>query len=219
MDNARIDAETLEGIVFVGRSLGPFYRYDPKREFDVIGPAYDAIAQLDAREASREWPFVDDDEAFRALGLMQEGLEDDFDEDAIVWEYRRLFVGPGHKAAPPWGSVYTDKDGVMYGGTWVTLREWMRANGLVVEDGQAREPEDHIGLMLELMAWIADNRPELLEDFLSLHLLPWAGHFTEVLEEAAQHPFFEALALLTRASLNGIQETLGLQVESPRFYR
>ncbi|MDO4534144.1 MAG: molecular chaperone TorD family protein, partial [Coriobacteriia bacterium] len=157
--------------------------------------------------------------AFRALCLMQEGLEDDFDENAIAWEYRRLFVGPGHKAAPPWGSVYTDKDGVMFGGTWVALREWMSANGLAVEEGESREPEDHIGLMLELMAWLADNRPELVEDFLAFHLLTWAGHFTDVLEEAAQHPFFEALAVLTRISLEGIQAALDLQVESPRFYR
>ena len=216
---ADISAEVVQGIAFVGRSLGPFYRYDPRREFDVIGPSYDAIAQLDARAAASEWPFADPDTAFRALCLMQEGLEDDFDENAIAWEYRRLFVGPGHKAAPPWGSVYTDKDGVMFGGTWVALREWMSANGLAVEEGESREPEDHIGLMLELMAWLADNRPELGEDFLALHLLPWAGHFTEVLEEAAQHPFFEALAVLTRTSLDGIQAALGLQVESPRFYR
>lgn len=214
-----ISAETLQGIAFVGRSLGPFYRYDPRREFDVIGPSYDAVAQLDARAAADEWPFVDRDTAFRALCLMQEGLEDDFDENAIAWEYRRLFVGPGHKAAPPWGSVYTDKDGVMFGGTWVALREWMSANGLAVEEGESREPEDHIGLMLELMAWLADNRPELVEDFLALHLLTWAGHFTDVLEEAAQHPFFEALAVLTRTSLEGIQAALDLQVESPRFYR
>ena len=213
-----ISVEVLQGIAFVGRTLGPFYRYDPKREFDVIGPSYDAIAQLNARAAADEWPFADRDTVFRALCLMQEGLEDDFDENAIAWEYRRLFVGPGHKAAPPWGSVYTDKDGVMFGGTWLTLCEWMRANGLAVE-GEGKEPEDHIGLMLEFMAWIADNRPELLEDFLALHLLPWAGHFTEVLEGAAQHPFFEALAVLTRASLAGIHQALGLQVETPRFYR
>ncbi len=214
-----ISAETLQGIAFVGRTLGPFYRYDPRREYDIIGPSYEAIAHLDARAAANEWPFADCDTVFRALCLMQEGLEDDFDKDALAWEYRRLFVGPGHKAAPPWGSVYTDKDGVMFGGTWVALREWMSASGLAVEGGESREPEDHFGLMLELMAWLAANRPELLADFLALHLLPWAGHFTEVLEGAAQHPFFEALAVLSQASLDGIQTVLGLQVETPRFYR
>lgn len=218
MDETRMDARALQGVAFIGTSLGPFFRYDPAREFDVIGPSYDAIAQMDAREASREWPFANTDTVFRALCLMQEGLEDDFDENAITWEYRRLFVGPGHKAAAPWGSVYTDKDGVMFGKTWVELREWMRETGLGV-DRDAREPEDHIGLMLQLMAWLAENRPELLPDFLQLHLLPWAGHFLDHMRDAAQHPFFEGLAVLTKASLDGMQAELGLDVEIPRFYR
>ena len=219
MDNTHIEPEVLQGIAFVGRSLGPFFRYDPARELDIIGPSYDAIAQANAQAAAAEWPFVDDKVAFRALCLMQEGLEDDLDEDAIVWEYRRLFVGPAHKAAAPWGSVYTDKDGVMFGASWVELRNWMRTNGLAVSEERSREPEDHIGLMLELMAWLAEERPELVADFLRLHLLTWAGHFLALMEDVAQHPFFEALAILTAASLAGIQETLGLQVETPRFYR
>ena len=219
MDQKLLDAQALEGIAFVGRSLGPFFRYDPSREFDVIGPSYDAIAQMDARAASSDWPFADSDAVFKALCLMQEGLEDDLDENAIAWEYRRLFVGPGHKAAPPWGSVYTDKDCVMFGASWVALREWMRASGLAVAEGESREPEDHIGLMLELMAWLAEQRPELVADFLRLHLLPWAGHFLELMRDQAQHPFFEGLAVLTKASLDGIRVELGLEVEVPRFYK
>lgn len=216
---ADISAEALQGIAFVGRSLGPFFRYDPKRELDVIGPSYDAIATLDARAAAADWPFADEKEVFRALCLMQEGLEDDLDENAIIWEYRRLFIGPGHKAAPPWGSVYTDKDRVTFGASWVALREWLRVSGVSVDGGQSREPEDHIGLMLEMMAWLADNRPELLADYLRLHLLPWAGHFLDGMYEAAQHPFFEGLALLTKTSLAGIQRELALDVEIPRFYQ
>ncbi|MDO4890650.1 MAG: Tat proofreading chaperone DmsD [Coriobacteriaceae bacterium] len=215
----QISEECLAGIAFVGRSLGPFFRYDPKREFDVIGPSYDAIMQLNAQEAAKDWPFADEKAVFRALCLMQEGLEDDLDEEAIIWEYRRLFVGPAHKAAPPWGSVYTDKDGVMFGGSWVALREWMRENGLAVAEGESREPEDHIGLMLEMMAWLAQERPELVGPFLQLHLLPWAGHFLARVEEVSQHPFFEGLARLTAASLSGIQAELGLEVDVPRFYR
>ena len=35
MDEMNQDA--LRGVAFVGRSLGPFFRYDPKSEWDVIG--------------------------------------------------------------------------------------------------------------------------------------------------------------------------------------
>lgn len=219
MESKQIDAQVLQGIAFVGRSLGPFFRYDPKRELDVIGPSYDAIDRLDARAAAAEWPFVDDAAAFRTLCLMQEGIEDDLDGTAIIHEYRRLFVGPGPKAAPPWGSVYTDRDQVMFGASWVALREWLRASGIAVAEGESREPEDHIGLMLEMMAWMADERPELLPDYLRLHLLPWAGHFLDLMETTADQAFFEGLAALSAASLEGIRKVLSLEVETPRFFR
>ena len=67
-------------------------------------------------------------------------------------EYRRLFVGPAPKPAPPWGSVYTDRECVVFGESTLALRAWMRAQGIarLVDD---KTPEDHIGLMLVLMAW------------------------------------------------------------------
>lgn len=219
MGEAHITDEALQGVAFVGRSLGPFFRCDPKRNQDAVGPSYEAIMQLDARAAAAEWPFAEEPEAYRALCLMQEGLEDDLDEDALTWEYRRLFVGPGHKAAAPWGSVYTDKDGVMFGASWVALRAWMRSNGLTVESQAPNEPEDHIGLMLELMAYLAQHRPDVLPEYLRLHLLTWAGHYLDLVEREARHPFFEGLAQLTHASLDGIQQELGLHVDYPRFYR
>ena len=37
--------------------------------------------------------------------------------------------------------------------------------------------------------------------------------------EAAGQPFYEGLARLTKASLEGIQAKLGLDVVYPRFYR
>ena len=219
MDTMHIDDGTRAGIAFVGRSLGPFFRLDPQRDMDAILPSYTAVLQMNAQEAAAEWPFVEPRAAFQAICLMQEGLEDDFDERGIIHEYRRLFVGPGHKAAAPWGSVYTDKDGVMFGASWVALRAWMRENGVSVGARDANEPEDHIGLMLELMAWLADERPGLLPEFLSLHLLPWAGHFLEGMRDVSQHAFFEGLATLAKASLDGIQDALELEVKIPRFYR
>ena len=219
MNETKHDAETLEAIVFVGRSLGPFFRYDPKREGDIIGPSYDAIATMNAQKAAAEWPFADERVAFHSLCLMQEGMEDDFDEMPMTWEYRRLFAGPAKKAAPPWGSVYTDEDGVMFGASWVALREWMRNNGLAVEGEESREPDDHIGLMLEMMAWLAENRPELVDEYLSQHLLTWSFHFLDRVIDVAQHPFFEGLAELAKSSLQGMQQALQLNVVTPRFYR
>lgn len=152
-----------------------------------------------------------------ALELMRFGALAGAD-DALVWEYRRLFVGPAAKAAPPWGSVYTDRECVVFGESTLELRAWMRAHGIRRIGGEA-DPEDHIGLMLLLMAWIADNRPELLDEYLQLHLLTWADHFLEGVVKSAKHAFYEGLARLSRASLEGLRLARGLQVVYPRFYR
>lgn len=206
----------LEAVAFTGETLAPFFLQDPKT--GDAKEAFAAMAALDAEAAAGEWPFVDEDEARRDLGLIAQGLASGIDDEALVWEYRRLFIGPAVKPAPPWGSVYTDRECVVFGKSTLELRAWMREQGIerLVDD---KTPEDHIGLMLALMAWIAREKPEALDDFLRLHLLTWSSHFLGQLADAAEQPFYEGLARLTKASLEGIQAELGLEVVYPRFYR
>lgn len=215
-ENMRDGQDVLEGIAFVGETLGPFFLQDPKT--GEAGAAFQALAALDVDAAAAEWPFADEAEARACLALMKEGLAHGIDDDDLVWEYRRLFVGPAPKPAPPWGSVYTDRECVVFGESTLALRAWMRARGIerLVDD---KTPEDHIGLMLVLMAWIARNQPADLDDFLRLHLLPWSSHFLDELAEAAKQPFYEGLARLAKASLEGIQAERALDVDYPRFYR
>ena len=73
--------------------------------------------------------------------------------------------------------------------------------------------------MLVLMAYIASHRPEILREYLSEHLLTWAGHFMVVVQKESQHPFYEGLARLTGATLAGMQKELDLHVDVPNFYR
>ena len=225
-----IDEETLAGIAFVGRTLSPLFRYDPLLDREKVEALYVALAQSDAAALCEEWPFVAPNEALEPIADMIRGakrLEDELAVDneplaatsSLADEYRRLFVGPAKKAAPPWGSVYTDRDQVVFGLSTLDLREWLRENGIEVRRGESEEPEDHIGTMLELMAWLADNRPELLGDYLQHHLLTWAPHFLALMEDAAADAFFAGLAALTRSTLLGIQDVLSLDVIEPRFYR
>lgn len=207
--------QTLEAAAFVGETLGPLYLYDPADA--LVAPIYEAIAGLDGAEAAVEWPLAAPTEAAHAFQLIDEGLHGGVD-DGVVWEYRRLFTGPAVKAAPPWGSVYTDRECVVFGEATLALRQWLRQAGIQVPNSGS-EPEDHIGLMLLLMAWIARNRPELLDEYLKQHLLTWAPHFLEIVQQQAQHPFFQGLAQLTASSLAGLQDALQLQVTVPRFYR
>ena len=95
---------------------------------------------------------------------------------------------------------------------------WLRKTGIErVQD--ERMPDDHIGYLLSMMAWTALNKPEALEELLTEHLLTWAAHFFDLMENSAEQAFYVALAKLTRDSLEGIREVAGLKVETPRFFR
>ena len=124
----RMDAvkAELEAVSFVGETLAPFFLQDPRT--GTAGAAFQAVAQLRAQEAADAWPFAGGAEARHALSLMVNGLADGIDADDLVWEYRRLFVGPAPKPAPPWGSVYTDRECVVFGEGTLELRAWMRAH-------------------------------------------------------------------------------------------
>lgn len=210
--------EPVDAIVFAGASLAPFFLNDPRT--GDAADAFAALAELDVAAAAAQWPFAGDEVAAveGALAAMKEGLAAGADHDDVVWEYRRLFVGPGHLPAPPWGSVYTDRECVVFGESTLALRAWMRTVG-VERLADERTPEDHIGLMLALLSFLAAERPELVDDYLRDHLLTWAPHYLEVLEEATTHPFYRGLAQLTRASLEGLGAARELSVTLPRFYR
>ena len=210
--------EPVDAIVFAGASLAPFFLNDPRT--GDAADAFAALAELDVAAAAAQWPFAGDEVAAveGALAAMKEGLAAGADHDDVVWEYRRLFVGPGHLPAPPWGSVYTDRECVVFGESTLALRAWMRAVG-VERLADERTPEDHIGLMLALLSFLAAERPELVDDYLRDHLLTWAPHYLEALEEAAEQPFYAGLARLTHLTLAGLQRERGLTVELPRFYR
>lgn len=214
MDMAAIDDEVLGGIAFVGETLGPLFTEDPLT--GDAGELYDALAALDVPAAAQVWPFCDPSQVECELQALTQGA--DADRRELADEYRRLFVGPGPKAAPPWGSVYTDHDRVMFGATALELHDWLSEHGISVA-ARDNMPDDSIGRMLKLMAWIARMRPELLREYLEHHLLTWASYFLELMEREAQQPAFSALARLTALSLRGIQDTLELDVTEPRFYR
>lgn len=136
----KLDDKSRAEIVFVGSTLGPLFLHDPEHDAQVVATGLEALASLDVEAAAKDWPFVSAEDAERALALMHEGLAEGTKSDALVWEYRRLFVGPLAKPAPPWGSVYTDKDMVVFGASTMQLRDWMRRNGIAIEKGESDEP-------------------------------------------------------------------------------
>lgn len=205
------DGALLGVVELCGRSLGALFLTSPRDEvFEALREALLSMRSFD------KWPFGAEERLADAWRLISDGLVTE--DDDLAREYQRLFIGPYQFKAPAWGSVYLDKDGVLYGSSTFELRCWMRDNGLVRTD-EAREPEDHIGRMLFLMGWLAGKRPKLLSEFLALHLLPWAPRYFELLSEDARHPFYKGLGILADETLSGVAKALGVSAVEMKLYR
>ena len=149
---------------------------------------------------------------------MKEALAGPDAMDALTADYQQLFIGPFALKAPPWGSAYLDFERGLFGSSTLELREWMRKNGITTEVPSS-EPEDHIGYMLLLLGFLADNRPDLIEEYLAGHLTTWAHRFCELLKDGAKTSFYRGLALLTDTTLRAIAESLSIVTPTRRLYR
>ena len=96
---------------------------------------------------------------------------------------------------------------MLFGDSTVALREWMRVHQVDIALSQ-NEPEDHIGLLLMMAAWTAENRPDALNSLLAEHLLPWARFYLARMQEKCGSPFYEGLSALTALTLRGWQDAL-----------
>ena len=200
---------SAESISLTGKILGAVLFYPPdSREVQPI------IALLESSEWAPLWPCATKDAKAQVTGYFS---QIDQAQESLADAYQRLFVGPYALPAPPWGSVYLDKESVVFGDSTLALRQWMRENGIEPHLTQA-EPEDHIGLLLMMSAWLAENSPALLNEFLTMHLLPWSGRYLELLRQKADHPFYVGVALLAESTLCGWIQQQGLDVVTADLY-
>lgn len=140
-------------------------------------------------------------------------------EETLPEAWQRLFIGPWALPAPPWGSVWLDKESVLFGDSTLALRQWMRENGIALE-ADGNEPEDHFGTVLLLAAWLCETEQDaLFAQLLAWHLLPWSGRFLSVFVDHAAHPFYQALGQLAQATLAQWQENLPIAVAQKPLYR
>ena len=204
----------IEAYATAARLLGACLAFSPKNE-----NAERSLQALREVDIAADWPFG---AANAEAGLLQAAeliaLGACEDGEALATEYQRLFVGPGHLAAPPWGSVYMDHDKVLYGCTWVELREWMRAYDIEAEYNE-RVPEDQIGRLLVMSADVAQGCRDALPELLGDHILPWAGHYFDLLAAEARLATYQGVALLAKATLSDMQALLGITPANRRLYR
>ncbi len=124
-------------------------------------------------------------ETFDALvSLSAEQLENDFSV---------LFEGIGTMPVPPWGSVYLDKEKVLFGESNVEYRLFLQQNGVVLNSGQ-REPEDQFGLMLLACAYLIEqDKTQAAYELIGEHLMPWGHTYLKQLACKAPNSFYQLL--------------------------
>lgn len=201
-----MDKALLQWISTGGRLLGAVFYYEPgdKR----VQPVLDFFRRPDW---IRDWEDLDD--GILIAGLIEQGMRQDL---SLAYQY--LFIGPNDLPAPPWGSVYLDKESVIFGDSLLTLRDFLTARQIEFVHTQ-NEPEDHLGLMFMLAAYLAETKPEWLAEFLSRHFLTWAYRCLDLIAAQTDYPFYRAMALLARQTLKDWQRRLNLQVDTPQLYR
>lgn len=184
----------LDKIALTGRVLGVLLYAPPQSK-----ECQPLLASLADPQWLAEWPYEGGEQA---AALIAEGLSGEHAQ-SLEEAYQRLFVGPYALPAPPWGSVYLDKESVLFGDSTLRLRQWLRVNTIEAQREQ-NEPEDHIGTLLMMAAWLAEEKQhKMISGLLAQHLLPWAPRYLELLEQHAGHPFYQGVAQLAQITLAG----------------
>ncbi len=116
------------------------------------------------------------------------------DRNELQLEHDRLFSGTGDMPAPPWGSVYLDKESVVFGESMLAYRQFIQQCGLSF-NSDSNEPDDHIGLMLMALGLLLeDEEHSLTKTLLQEHLIPWFDFYIQRLKNASNSIAYKTLA-------------------------
>jgi TorA maturation chaperone TorD len=165
---------------------------------------YRFLAQIlsaapDAAQLARIAQLQGDDTAMgRAFAALAEAARA-ADPKAVEREYFELFVGVGRGELLPYASFYLT--GFLNERPLAELRGDLARLGVARAEGR-HEPEDHIALLFEVMADMAEGRiavaPEVQAAFFTRHIAPWAGQFFDDLTIAPSARFYQPLAEIGR---------------------
>lgn len=120
-------------------------------------------------------------------------------EPEAVYEFNKLFIGPGKLLAPPYESAYRNPESILMQKETLALRKFYSSAGIRVRK-QNSEPDDHLVLELEFICYLLfkadackDADPvkseyylELYSKFLVEHLGKWIfDHCEDVLRHSS----------------------------------
>ena len=136
------------------------------------------------------------------LGLAHVGLADAAGRvrlETVEREFFALFIGIGRGEVLPYGSYYLT--GFLHERPLARLREDLATMGVARADDIA-EPEDHAGILCEIMAGLCSGAlpaPEGSDRVIfEKHMAPWIGRFFADVERAEAAEFYRSVGLLGR---------------------
>ncbi|PSW15612.1 DMSO reductase [Photobacterium rosenbergii] len=192
----------MEHISTIARILGSFFYYPLTHETN--RQVCQMIADSEDQEDS---PFAELLKAVEADGA-----------DDLAMDFQQLFEGCEVMPAPPWGSVYLDKEQVIFGETTVAYRRFLADKEMSLDTGM-REPEDQFGLMLMAMSKLAEAEDsEAIKALLSVHLLPWAPRYLELMQKNANTQSYQLLGAMAEQWLAFIAEELAVTAVEKKVY-
>jgi TorA maturation chaperone TorD len=121
------------------------------------------------------------------------------DDGALSKEFFALFIGLGRGELLPYASYYLT--GFLHERPLARVREDLERLG-IERAGPSREPEDHIAILLEVMAGLArgDFEANFSEQarFFERHLKPWAARMFADIEMSQTANFYRAVGRVGR---------------------
>ncbi|MFH1602546.1 MAG: molecular chaperone TorD family protein [Pseudomonadota bacterium] len=134
--------------------------------------------------------------------------------DSLLLDYTRLFLGPNHIIAKPYGSIWLEGGNTVMGESTMAVLELYQEGGFEMNEA-FREVPDHIAVELEFLYLLIyreneaerNGEPEALRDalrkrFLDAHLGRWIRPFTSAVIAGAQSSYYRQLAELTARFVN-----------------
>ena len=117
-------------------------------------------------------------------------------------EFFDLFIGLGRGELMPYGSYYLT--GFLHERPLARLRDDLAKIGVARAEGVV-EPEDHVGILCEIMSGLVSQRlpapPDADRMIFTKHMAPWIGRFFTDLENAAAG-FYKRLGTLGRVYMD-----------------
>lgn len=175
-----------------------------------VGP--DLASELTAT-LPETWP-LPDAESREAAARLAEVLAAPAREQEWIAEWERVFRGHGASVVSPYESVNTNEDELVCGESCDSMREWFRSCG-VAFPGEGREPEDHVGLQINLLGLLlhasTDSADALdaTRRFFHEHPARWVREsIAEPLITESESPIYECVGVMLRATLDAVQVIL-----------